>query len=56
MANQEYCLKCWRNNTEGHLNILWAVKEFSPKTHLINLGTMGEYGTPKVPITEGNFD
>lgn len=56
MANPEFCLKCWRNNTEGHLNILWAVKEFSPKTHLINLGTMGEYGTPKVPITEGNFE
>lgn len=55
MANSADCIETWRNNTEGHLNILWAVKEFSPKSHIVNLGTMGEYGTPNVPITEGNF-
>jgi len=55
MANSKYCLETWRNNTEGNLNILWAIKEFSPKSHLIKLGTMGEYGTPNVPIPEGSF-
>jgi UDP-sulfoquinovose synthase len=55
MANAERCIETWRNNTEGHLNVLWAMKEFSPKTHLIKLGTMGEYGTPNVPIPEGTF-
>ena len=55
MANAENCLRTWRNNTEGQLNLLWAIKEFSPKSHLIKLGTMGEYGTPNVPITEGSF-
>ncbi len=55
MANAEKCLETWRNNTEGNLRLLWAMKEHSPKSHLIKLGTMGEYGTPNVPITEGNF-
>jgi len=55
MANAEQCIETWRNNTEGNLNLLWALKEFSPKTHMINLGTMGEYGTPNVPIPEGYF-
>jgi len=55
MSNPTKCLETWRNNTEGNLNLLWAMKEFSPKAHLINLGTMGEYGTPNVPIPEGNF-
>jgi len=55
MANVEKCLETWRNNTEGNLRLLWAMKEHSPKSHLIKLGTMGEYGTPNVPITEGNF-
>ena len=55
MANAKNCLLTWRNNTEGQLNLLWAIKEYSPKSHLIKLGTMGEYGTPNVPISEGNF-
>jgi len=55
MANPNKCLETWRNNTEGTLNLLWAMKEFAPKAHHINLGTMGEYGTPSVPIPEGNF-
>jgi len=56
MASAERCIETWRNNTEGNLNILWAMKENSPKTHLIQLGTMGEYGTPNVPIPEGYFE
>ena len=55
MKNLESCLKTWRDNTEGTLTLLWAMKEFSPKTHLIKLGTMGEYGQPDVPIAEGYF-
>lgn len=55
MANVENCIETWRNNTEGNLRILWAMKEFSPKSYLIKLGTLGEYGTPNVPIPEGGF-
>lgn len=56
MSNIENCLETWRNNTEGQLILLWAMKEYAPKAHLIKLGTMGEYGTPNVPIPEGFFE
>jgi len=32
---------------------VWAVKDFSPETHIVKLGTMGEYGTPNIDIEEG---
>ncbi len=44
------------NNVIGNLNMLWAIKEVCPNTHLIKLGTMGEYGTPDVDIPEGFFE
>ena len=40
-------------NVNGTLNVLWAMKKHCPDAHLIKLGTMGEYGTPGVTITEG---
>ncbi len=44
------------NNIIGTLNILYAMREICPKSHLIKLGTMGEYGTPNVDIPEGFFE
>src|SRR2546422_3349588 len=44
------------NNVSGTLNLLWAMKEFSPRAHLVKLGTMGEYGTPNIEIPEGFFE
>lgn len=44
------------NNLLGTLNLLHALKEKSPETHLIKLGTMGEYGTPNIDIEEGWID
>lgn len=44
------------NNVQGTLNILYAMKELCPEAHLVKLGTMGEYGTPNVPIPEGFFE
>ena len=41
------------NNVVGNLNILFALRDRSPETHLVKLGTMGEYGTPDVDIEEG---
>jgi UDP-sulfoquinovose synthase len=35
------------------LNLLFALREFKPKCHLVKLGTMGEYGTPNIDIEEG---
>lgn len=44
------------NNISGTLNILFAMHKFAPKTHLVKLGTMGEYGTPNIDIPEGFFE
>jgi UDP-sulfoquinovose synthase len=44
------------NNLIGTLNIIHAMREVCPDTHLVKLGTMGEYGTPKVDIPEGFFE
>jgi UDP-sulfoquinovose synthase len=35
---------------------LYAMKEFAAQSHLVKLGTMGEYGTPNVDIPEGFFE
>ena len=41
------------NNLRVTNNLLWAVRDFSRETHIIKLGTMGEYGTPNIDIEEG---
>lgn len=41
------------NNIVGNLNVLFAIRDRSPDTHLVKLGTMGEYGTPDIDIEEG---
>jgi len=42
-------------NYSGNRSLLWAINEACPDVHLIKLGTMGEYGTPGIPIPEGVF-
>jgi UDP-sulfoquinovose synthase len=44
------------NNIVGTLHLLYAMRATCPEAHLLKLGTMGEYGTPNVPIPEGFFD
>jgi UDP-sulfoquinovose synthase len=34
-------------------NLVWALRDFSRDTHVIHIGTMGEYGTPNIDIPEG---
>jgi UDP-sulfoquinovose synthase len=41
------------NNVVGTLNLLFALRDYSPECHLVKLGTMGEYGTPNIDIEEG---
>ena len=43
-------------NVTGTLHLVYAMKEVLPETHLVKMGTMGEYGTPNVEIPEGFFD
>ena len=44
------------NNIATTFNLLFAIKKLCPNTHLIKLGTMGEYGTPNIDIPEGFFE
>ena len=44
------------NNLHTTLALAHAVMEAAPDCHIIKLGTMGEYGTPNVPINEGWLD
>jgi len=41
------------NNVVGNLNVLFAIRDLVPDSHLVKLGTMGEYGTPDIDIEEG---
>lgn len=43
-------------NIVSTLNLVYAVKDTVPDTHILKLGTMGEYGTPNIDIPEGFFD
>ena len=44
------------NNITGTLNLLFVMYRDCPSTHLVKLGTMGEYGTPNIDIEEGFID
>ncbi len=41
------------NNLRVTFNVIWAVLECAPESHIVKLGTMGEYGTPNIDIEEG---
>lgn len=53
MIDHDHAIRTHNNNTIGNMNILWALHEYSPQTHLVKLGTMGEYGTPNIDVEEG---
>ncbi len=44
------------NNVIGNLNVLFAMRDLAPDSHLVKLGTMGEYGTPNIDIEEGYLE
>ncbi len=57
MIDQDHAVYTHQNNVIGTLNLLYAMKNFAPKAHLIKLGTMGEYGyDPGLDIPEGFFE
>jgi UDP-sulfoquinovose synthase len=53
MIDRAHAVLTQSNNVIGNLNLLYAIKEDFPTTHLVKLGTMGEYGTPNIDIEEG---
>lgn len=56
MIDRAHAVYTQENNVSGTLNVLYAIKEFVPDCHLVKLGTMGEYGTPNIPIEEGYIE
>lgn len=55
MMDVQHCVFTQVNNLTSTLNILYAMREVCPSSHLVKLGTMGEYGTPNIDIPEGFF-
>ncbi len=53
MMNYDAADMTLMNNLRVTNNLVWAVKQLSKETHIIKLGTMGEYGTPNIDIEEG---
>lgn len=53
LLNYEYANRTLSNNLLITNNLMFAVKDFSPETHIVHIGTMGEYGTPNIDIEEG---
>ncbi len=51
--SREHAVFTQYNNVINTLNVLWAMRDYAPDSHLVKLGTMGEYGTPNIDIEEG---
>jgi UDP-sulfoquinovose synthase len=56
MMDVHHCTFTHTNNLLGTINILFAMRDTCPESHLVKLGTMGEYGTPNIDIPEGFFE
>jgi UDP-sulfoquinovose synthase len=56
MRDRDHAVFTQQNNVVNTLNVLWAMREFVPDSHLVKLGTMGEYGTPNIDIEEGYLE
>ncbi len=53
LINYKYATITLTNNLIVTNNLMFAVRDFSRETHILKLGTMGEYGTPNIDIEEG---
>ncbi len=56
MKSRETAVETQYSNVIGTLNLLFAIRDQVPDTHLVKLGTMGEYGTPNIDIEEGYIE
>lgn len=53
LINYKYANITLSNNLLVTNNLMFAVRDFCRDTHIVKLGTMGEYGTPDIDIEEG---
>ena len=57
MIDQEHNIYTHKNNVIGNLNLIHSLQRHVPKSHLVKLGTMGEYGyDPGLEIPEGFYE
>ena len=56
MASFAQARETIENNEVGNLAVLYAIREHSPATHLVKMGSMGEYAGCGVPLGEGYVD
>lgn len=56
LINYKYANLTLQNNLMVTNNLMFALKDFSRDTHVVHIGTMGEYGTPNIDIEEGWLD
>jgi UDP-sulfoquinovose synthase len=56
MMSRDHAVFTQYNNVVNTLNVLFAMRDLAPYSHLVKLGTMGEYGTPDIDIEEGFID
>lgn len=55
MLGVEEALYTVRNNEEGNMRLLWAVRTYVPDAHVIKLGSFGEYAKGGLAVAEGYF-
>ncbi len=55
MKGEEEAMFTLLNNEAGNMRLLWAVKKHVPDTHIIKLGSFGEYAKSGIDIAEGYF-
>ena len=53
LINYKYANITIYNNLLVTNNLMFALRDFSRGTHVVHVGTMGEYGTPNIDIEEG---
>jgi len=53
LINYKYANITITNNLLVTNNLMFALRDFSRDTHVVHVGTMGEYGTPNIDIEEG---
>jgi UDP-sulfoquinovose synthase len=53
LINYKYANITISNNLHVTNNLMFALRDFSRESHVIHVGTMGEYGTPNIDIEEG---
>ncbi len=53
LLNYKYANTTLVNNLLITNNLMFAIRDLNPDTHVVHVGTMGEYGTPNIDIEEG---